>query len=250
VIRKGRFAAGGQREAMREGQREPRRFGSRDERRGGSRAVERGEAGAVDSDTVGPGSLARGADRSNSADPFDPLDPSSNYPPPDSAESSSASASQRAGRSHRPTRSLKMRAIDYLSRREYSRTELTRKLAPFVEEGDALDPLLDALEREGWLSEARFAESVMNRRAARMGVSRIVNELRQHKLDDALIESVGSQLRDTERARAQAVWRKKFGQLPQSPAERVKQARFLAMRGFSGATISQILKGDDDWSDE
>ena len=143
-----------------------------------------------------------------------------------------------------------MRAIDYLSRREYSRTELTRKLAPFVEEGDALDPLLDALEREGWLSEARFAESVMNRRAARMGASRIVNELRQHKLDDTLIESVGSQLRDTERARAQAVWRKKFGQLPQSPAERVKQARFLAMRGFSGATISQILKGDDDWGDE
>ena len=179
----------------------------------------------------------------------DPLDPSSNYPAPDSAESPS-SGSEPAGRSRRPARSLKMRAIDYLSRREYSRTELTRKLAPFVEEGDALDPLLDTLEREGWLSEARFAESVMNRRATRMGASRIVNELRQHKLDDALIESVGSQLRDTERTRAQAVWRKKFGQLPQSPAERVKQARFLAMRGFSHATISQILKGDDDWSDD
>jgi len=251
VIRKGRFAAGGQgkamREGQREGQREPRRFGAQDGHRGGSRAVERGEAGAVDSEAVAPGSLVRGADRPNS---LDPLDPSSNHPAPDSSESSSASASQRAGRSHRPTRSLKMRAIDYLSRREYSRTELTRKLAPFVEEGDVLGPLLDALEREGWLSEARFAESVMNRRAARMGVSRIVNELRQHKLDDTLIESVGSQLRDTERARAQAVWRKKFGQLPQSPAERVKQARFLAMRGFSGATISQILKGDDDWGDE
>ena len=245
VIRKGRFAAGGQREAMREGQREPRRFGSQGGRRGGVRGVERDEAGAVESSAVHPGSLGRGADLPNS---LDPLDPTSNYPAPDSSESSSAG--QRAGGSQRPTRSLKMRAIDYLSRREYSRTELTRKLAPFVEEGDALDPLLDALEREGWLSEARFAESVMNRRAARMGTSRIVNELRQHKLDDALIESVDSQLRDTERARAQAVWRKKFGQLPRSPAERVKQARFLAMRGFSGATISQILKGDDDWSDE
>lgn len=143
-----------------------------------------------------------------------------------------------------------MRAIDYLSRREYSRAEITRKLAPFVEEGGELDPLLDALEREGLLSDARFAQSVMNRRSARMGASRIVSELRQHKLDDTLIESVGSQLRETERARAQAVWRKKFGALPESPAERMKQARFLAMRGFSRATIAQVLKGDDDWGDE
>ena len=146
-----------------------------------------------------------------------------------------------------------MRAIAYLSRREYSRAELTRKLTPFIEESDAqsgaLDPLLDSLEREGWLSDARFAESVMNRRSPRMGASRIVNELRRHGLDQGLVESVGSQLRDTERARALAVWRKKFGEPPQSPADRAKQARFLAMRGFSHATISQVLKGDDDWSD-
>ena len=91
----------------------------------------------------------------------------------------------------------------------------------------------------------------MNRRSARMGASRIVSELRQHGLDQSLIESVGSQLRDTERARALAVWRKKFGQLPQSPADRARQARFLAMRGFSHTTIAQVLKaGDEDWSDE
>lgn len=146
-----------------------------------------------------------------------------------------------------------MRAIDYLSRREHSRAELARKLTPFVdegEEGDTLDSLLDSLEREGWLSAERFAESVLNRRSARMGASRIVSELRQHKLDETLIESVGSQLRKTERARARAVWQKKFGQLPQSSADRAKQVRFLAMRGFSQATIAQILKGDDDWSEE
>ncbi|PMS17466.1 recombination regulator RecX [Trinickia dabaoshanensis] len=179
----------------------------------------------------------------------DPLDPQSD----DEAFDSSSAASEEsdeAGRSRRPTRPLKMRAIDYLSRREYSRAELTRKLAPFVEPGDELDPLLDSLEREGLLSDARFAESLMNRRSSKLGASRIVGELRQHGLDDTLVQSVGAQLRDTERARAQAVWRKKFGQLPGSPAERVKQTRFLAMRGFSHSTISQVLKGDDDWSDE
>lgn len=176
----------------------------------------------------------------------DPLDPSSYEQAPES----SSRALEQGRRSRQPVRSLKMRAIGYLSRREYSRAELARKLAPFIEEGDALDPLLDSLEREGWLSDARFAESVMNRRSGRMGASRIVSELRQHGLDGALIDSVGSQLRDTERARALAVWRKKFGALPQSPVERAKQARFLAMRGFSRATISQILKGEDVWGDD
>lgn len=145
-----------------------------------------------------------------------------------------------------PARSLKARAIGYLSRREYSRTELARKLAPYVEESDDLDALLDALEREAWLSDARFAESLVHRRAARVGSARIMSELKRHALDEALVETVGAQLRDSELARAQAVWRKKFGALPQSPAERAKQMRFLAMRGFSGATISRLLKGDDD----
>lgn len=241
VIRKGRSAPSGRFEG--------RRFGARGGRRGNTAGED--ASGAETRNAAAP-SRPDSLDGSNSVDPLrpldplDPLDPSSAYPAPDLP----ALSSEQTGRSRRPTRSLKMRAIDYLSRREYSRAELTRKLGPFVEEGDELIALLDSLEREGLLSDARFAESVMNRRSSRMGASRIVSELRQHKLDDTLIESVGSQLRETERARAQAVWSKKFGVLPQSPAERVKQARFLAMRGFSHATIAQILKGDDDWNDE
>jgi regulatory protein len=163
----------------------------------------------------------------------------------------SASSDESPGRSKKPARSLKARALDYLSRREYSRSELSRKLAPFAEEAEALEPLLDSLESEGWLSDSRFAESLVHRRAARMGTSRIVSELRRHAVGDVLIEEVGAQLRETELARAQAVWRKKYGQLPETPAERAKQARFLAMRGFSRATIVKILKGgDEDWEGE
>ncbi|MGF6537570.1 SOS response regulatory protein OraA/RecX [Paraburkholderia youngii] len=79
-----------------------------------------------------------------------------------------------------------------------------------------------------------------------LGTSRILGELKQHALNPALVEEASAQLRETELARAQAVWFKKFGQLPQTPAERAKQARFLASRGFSGATIGKILKGIDD----
>jgi regulatory protein len=177
------------------------------------------------------------------------LDPSSAHEAPNPPATERRGPSS-GGRATRPVRSLKARALEYLSRREYSRAELTRKLSPFAEEPDALSALMDTLEREGWLSDARFAESVMHRRSARMGSNRIVSELRQHSLDDELIDSIGAQLRETEMERAQAVWRKKFGTAPQTPAERAKQARFLAMRGFSSATITKILKGDDDWGDQ
>ena len=152
-------------------------------------------------------------------------------------------------KSQRPARSLKARALGYLSRREYSRAELARKLKPYVEETDSLDTVLDSLEAENWLSDSRFAESLVHRRAARLGTSRILGELKQHALNPALVEEASAQLRETELARAQAVWRKKFGQLPQTPAERARQARFLASRGFSGVTIGKILKGLDDMWD-
>ncbi|HZZ03593.1 recombination regulator RecX [Paraburkholderia sp.] len=156
-----------------------------------------------------------------------------------------------AKKSQRPARSLKGRALGYLSRREYSRAELARKLKPFVEETDSLDTLLDSLEAENWLSDSRFAESLIHRRSSRLGASRIVGELKQHAVDQTLVEEASAQLRETELARAQAVWRKKFGRLPETAAERAKQTRFLASRGFSGATIGKILKGiDEEWSGE
>jgi regulatory protein len=164
---------------------------------------------------------------------------------PETATDSTSTGSQR----QRPTRSLKGRALAYLSRREYSRAELSRKLQPNVEEGDSLDTLLDVLEQEGWLSDSRFTESLVHRRASRLGANRIVGELKRQGVGSALIEETAAQLRETELARAQAVWRKKYGQLPETPAERAKQARFLVARGFSQTVVSKVLKGiDEDWS--
>ncbi|VWB42484.1 recombination protein RecX [Burkholderia latens] len=166
----------------------------------------------------------------------------------DAAGAASGDESGATGRkSSKPPRSLKGRALGYLSRREYSRAELARKLAPYVGEDESVEPVLDALEQEGWLSDARFAESLVHRRASRVGVARIVSELKRHAVGDSLVDEVNAQLRETEFTRAQAVWRKKFGALPQTPAERAKQARFLAARGFSSATIVKLLKVGDDF---
>lgn len=150
-----------------------------------------------------------------------------------------------------PQLSLRGRALGYLSRREHSRAELSRKLTPHLGEGDSLDILLDALEREGWLSNERFVESVVHRRGTRLGTSRIVNELKRNGIDETLIQDAGAELNKTELTRAREVWSKKFGELPTTPAERAKQARFLATRGFNGGTIVKVLKaGDDEFIDE
>ena len=79
-----------------------------------------------------------------------------------------------------PVLSLKGRALRYLSQREHSRFELRRKLSKYAEEGDDVDALLDFLEKNNWLSQERFAESLVNRKASRYGDSRVMAELKNH----------------------------------------------------------------------
>ncbi|KQR89744.1 hypothetical protein ASG35_00275 [Burkholderia sp. Leaf177] len=149
-------------------------------------------------------------------------------------------------KSKRPQLSLRGRALGYLSRREHSRAELSRKLTPHLTETDSIETLLDALEREGWLSNERFVESVVHRRGAKLGTSRIVNELKRNGIDETLIQDANAALKDTELTRARDVWNKKYGGLPTTPADRAKQARFLATRGFSSGVIMKVLKASND----
>ena len=63
--------------------------------------------------------------------------------------------------------SLRGRALKLLSLREQSRSELMRKLAPHAESPEQVQALLDDLQRAGLLSEQRFVESLVRRRASR-----------------------------------------------------------------------------------
>jgi regulatory protein len=142
--------------------------------------------------------------------------------------------------------SLKGRALRLLSGREHSRTELERKLQRFEEEPGCLALALDELEAKGFISAQRVVESVLNRRAAKLGASRIKQELQAKGLDAQAVADAVADLRSTELARARAVWQKKFDHPAQDPAERVKQTRFLASRGFGGDTIHRLVSGGDD----
>jgi regulatory protein len=142
--------------------------------------------------------------------------------------------------------SLKARALRYLSAREHSRLELGRKLARYAEEGDDIEALLDFLEKNNWLSQERFAESLIHRRAARYGNSRVVAELQNHGVGGEALAELKSGLAESETARACEVWRRKFGSVAHDAAERSKQMRFLMQRGFSQRAVRVAMQGRDE----
>ena len=144
-----------------------------------------------------------------------------------------------------PQLSLKGRALRFLSMREHSRLELGRKLSKYAEEGDDIEALLDLLEKNNWLSQERFSESLIHRRSARFGNSRIVAELQSHGVNGEALQELKAGLADSETARACEVWERKFGVVATDPKERNKQMRFLMLRGFSQRAVQAAMKGVD-----
>jgi regulatory protein len=154
----------------------------------------------------------------------------------------------------KPEVSLRARALQYLARREYSRTELRGKLLPHVRSDDDfeqvsdtsgpanLDALLDDLTARGWLSDARAAAQLVHARRGRFGTQRITHELRQKGIAEELIVAALPELKESELEAARDVWLRKFGALPQDAREKARQVRFLQSRGFGFDVILQVLR--------
>lgn len=142
--------------------------------------------------------------------------------------------------------SLKGRALRLLSGREHSRAELERKLKSYEEEPGSLAQALDELQAKGFISEQRVIESVVHRRAAKLGTARIKQELQGKGLDPAAVSAALVGLKASEHERALAVWRKKFRAPPVDAPAAAKQMRFLAARGFGGDVIRRVVGGAHD----
>lgn len=141
---------------------------------------------------------------------------------------------------------LRVRALQYLARREHARAELRQKLLPHCEDPQALDALLDDFSARGWLSDARFAEQWTHQRGARYGAARLKQELRQKGVAEETIAEAIEEIADSEESRARAVWQRKFGAPPADINARAKQLRFLAARGFRLDVIYKVVGGDAD----
>ena len=142
--------------------------------------------------------------------------------------------------------SLKGRALRLLSQREHSRKELEQKLKPHEETPGELAEALDFLVAKDFINEKRVVESVVNRRASKLGAARVRQELVAKGLPaDDIAEAVEA-MRSTELDRALLVWRKRFGTPPSDASERAKQVRFLVSRGFAPEVVRRVVAGADE----
>lgn len=155
-------------------------------------------------------------------------------------------------------------AVAQLARREHSRAELRAKLlrklradASSANSADVADPsatasrvdkVLDDLQAKGLLSDTRFAAALARTRSERFGTARIRYEMREHELPDELVRATVEKLRSTEEQRARDLWKRRFGREATDAAERAKQMRFLAQRGFSASVVMKVVRsaGKDD----
>lgn len=175
------------------------------------------------------------------------------------------------------TVSLRGRALRWLAQREHSRAELARKLARYAAEGpdpgpgpgtgpgngtspDAddraaeqsaaaarhIEAVLDELSALGLLSDERAAASVLATQAPRGGERRLKQALQQRGLPPDLVERTLAQARPGELERARALWQRRFGTPPSDAAERARQMRFLAGRGFGGDIVRRVVRGADE----
>jgi len=142
--------------------------------------------------------------------------------------------------------SLKGRALRLLSQREHSRLELERKLAEHETEPGQLAKALDELQARGFISEERVIESVIHRRAGKLGTTRVRQELAAKGLSGEVVAEALEQLRGTELERAREVWRRKFGEPATDPKDKARQIRFLVSRGFAAEVVRKVVQGAEE----
>ena len=145
--------------------------------------------------------------------------------------------------------SLRRSAMDYLARREHSRTELFEKLLrKYPEQETLLSPVLDQLELDGLLSDDRFAEAYIRYRRNRgFGPLLIRQELRGKGVSNSLLEihldSGDPQWRESLHTLVERKSRG-LGSLDKDAKARQKLFRFCLSRGFSAEQIGRALRGD------
>ena len=146
-------------------------------------------------------------------------------------------------RKERPPRTLKQRAIGMLARREYSRVELAARLAAGGANRTDIDPVLDELERAGYLSDARFAAAVVRQKAGGYSKRAIAHALREKGVAaPAAQEALDALDGADEFAQAHALWRRRFGKAPADEREKARQVRFLVSRGYATSIVFKVLR--------
>lgn len=134
---------------------------------------------------------------------------------------------------------LKARALRTLVRREHSRAELARKLAPHAESPQAIEGVLDLLLSKKQQSDERFASERARVLSRKFGAAKIRQDLKSKGVAADIVERITS---EGELERARSILERKYRQPATSREELAKRMRFLQGRGFSYDVIRGLLK--------
>ncbi len=158
----------------------------------------------------------------------------------------------RPPRRPKPVSDARQLALRLLARREHSRLELAQKLRQRGVDPATLETILDHLQMQDLLSEARFMESFIRHRVQQgYGSLRISAELRQRGLEIAQIREALSQTLHNEPDIARQALYHRFGHAPaETTQERARRLRFLLQRGFPAPLSYQVLEQDPCSDDE
>ena len=149
---------------------------------------------------------------------------------------SASRASDRTAAAAATPAKLRAAALRLLARRERSRSELELRLSR--RGGDVADiaAVLDALERDGYLSDARFAHALVAQKAGRYGKRAIAHALRERGVDfDVTREALDALAGHDEIDEAMALLARRFPNAPSDDRDRARRIRFLIARGYAPA---------------
>ena len=132
--------------------------------------------------------------------------------------------------------SLRLLAMRDMSRMEFERKLTAKKFTP-----EDIAAAVVWCEAEDWLNEARYAEATARRLGHKYGATRIAQTLKQKGVPNSAVAETVNAMKDSEVARAQAVFERKFHDAPTSADERAKRIRYMQTRGFSFDVIKRAM---------
>ena len=138
-------------------------------------------------------------------------------------------------------KTIRLKIMDFLSRREHSTKEIFQKLSYRVESQDMLLQAIDELLEDGLLSDERFAESYFQSRKNKgFGPLRIKNELSQRGIKESIFYSIQKDT-DWKACALKALKKKTNGKDTMEIKEILKLKKFLNYRGFEFQDIDKAL---------
>ena len=138
-------------------------------------------------------------------------------------------------------KAIRLKIMDFLSRREHSSKEIFQKMSQRVESKELLEDSINELVEDGLLSDERFAESYFQSRKNRgFGPLRIKNELIQRGVKESIFNSIQA---DTEWSSyaLEVLEKKTNGKKPEEMKEILKLKKFLNYRGFEFEDIDKAF---------